>query len=177
MPVIVVGTEKSFAALRPRLFSGSVSTKAAGAVLAAIQEANPHADLKSLEPGTVLEIPEHLPHVVVQGELSLDDTSWRAVQTILNVGEETITTLTSNAKAHAADASAARKQLGKLLSGKELAGAARKDKAIAASLQAAQDAISATDSEAKARADALEQAKTEWTAELATIRATLPVPS
>ena len=36
MPVIIVGSEKNFAALRPRLFSGSVSTKAAGEVSAAI---------------------------------------------------------------------------------------------------------------------------------------------
>jgi hypothetical protein len=177
MPVIVVGTEKNFAALRPRLFSGSVSTKAAGEVLAAIQEANPHADLKSLEPGTVLEIPEHLAHVVVQGELSIDDTSGRAVAAVLDAGEQTIATLTASAEAHDADASAARKQLGKLLAGNELADAAGKDKAIAASLRAAQDAISAADSQAKARADAFEQAKAEWAAELAAIRTALPTPS
>jgi hypothetical protein len=38
--MIVVGSEKNFAALRPRLFGGSVSSKAAGEVSAAIANVN-----------------------------------------------------------------------------------------------------------------------------------------
>src|ERR1700730_3309161 len=50
MPVIVVGTEKNFDALRPRLLSGKVSTAAKREVADAIAAANPHVDPKALAP-------------------------------------------------------------------------------------------------------------------------------
>src|SRR4051794_14948417 len=59
MPIVVVGNEKNFAALRPRLFGGArVSTKTAGSVADAVRKANPHVDLDKLTPGTVLTIPD-----------------------------------------------------------------------------------------------------------------------
>jgi hypothetical protein len=174
MTVIVVGNEKNFAALRPRLFSGSVSSKIAGEVSAAIQEANPHADLKKLAPGTVLTIPDDLPHVSVRGDVSLDDPSKHAVVGIVDVGSATLTHLTGTAESSADDAAAARKQLAKTLAGKRLGDAASADPAIAASLKAAQDTIAAADADAQARAAALARAQAEWSAELASLKATLP---
>lgn len=174
MSVIIVGSEKNFAALRPRLFSGPVSTKAAGAVSDAIQAANPHADLKALQPGTVLNVPDDLEHVAVLGDLSLDDTSKQAVSGFVTVGAATLTQLTSTAQSRASDAAAARKQLATTLAGKQLTDAARKDKTVAASLKAAQDALAAEDAQAKGRADALAQAQAEWGAELKALKATLP---
>ena len=64
MPVIIVGNEKNFTALRSRIFSGRVPTAAAQEVSDAIAAANPHVDLNKLEPGTVLTVPD-LPHVKV----------------------------------------------------------------------------------------------------------------
>jgi hypothetical protein len=174
MTVIVVGTEKNFAALRPRLLSGSVSSKQAGEISAAIAAANPHADLKKLEPGTVLTIPDDLPHVAVKGDLSLDDPSKRVAAGLVTVGTETLTQITDVAQAGDKDAAAARKQLAKTLAGKQLGDAASADPAIAASLKAAQDSLAAADAAAAARADALAQAQSEWNAELAAVKATLP---
>jgi hypothetical protein len=174
MTVIVVGNEKNFAALRPRLFSGSVSSKTAGQVSAAIQQANPHADLKKLQPGTVLTIPDDLPHLTVHGDVSLDDRSKHAIVGIVNVGTETLTQLTNAAESSAGDAAAARKQLAQTLAGQQLGDAAKADPAIAASLKAAQDAIAAADADAQARADALSHAQAEWSAELTALKTTLP---
>jgi hypothetical protein len=174
MPVIIVGAEKNFAALRPRLFGGSISTKAAGEVSAAIQTANPHADLKALQPGTVLVVPDELPHVEVRGDLSLDDNSKQAVAAVVAVGNASLLQLTSSVQSKAAEAADARKQLARTLAGKDIAQAVGKDQALAQSLKAAQDAIAAADAEAKARADALAAAQAEWSAELAALKATLP---
>ena len=174
MSVIIVGAEKNFAALRPRLFSGSVSTKVAGEVSTAIQAANPHADLKALQPGTILSVPDDLPHVAVRGDVSLDDPSKHALAGIVTVGAATLTQLVSTAQTRASDAAAVRKQLATTLGGRELADAVSKDKAVAASLQAAQDALAAADAQANDRADALAQAQAEWGAELKALKATLP---
>jgi hypothetical protein len=172
--VIIVGAEKDFAALRPRLFGRSVSSKAAGEVSAAIQAANPHADLKALQPGTVLVVPDELPHIEVRGDLSLDDSSKQAVAGLVTAGNTVLSHLTSSVQSRAAEAADARKQLAKTLAGKQLADAADKDAALAASLKAAQDAIAAGDAEAQARADALAAAEAEWSAELVALKATLP---
>ena len=175
MSVIVVGAEKNFAALRPRLLTGSVSSKTAGEISAAIQAANPHADLKALAPGTVLTIPDDLPHVSVHGNLSIDNISKTTVTSIVTDGDTTITQLTTSGLAAAQAAATARKALAKSLGGAQLAAAASQDKAVAASIQAAQDALAAADAAAQARQAALTQAQTEWSAELAALKASLPL--
>jgi hypothetical protein len=174
MSVIVVGAEKNFAALRPRLLTGSISTKAAGEISAAIQAANPHADLKALAPGTVLTIPDDLPHVAVRGDLSLDPRSATTVTALVTDGDARISQLTSSGLDAAKAAATARKALVRSLGGAQLTDAASQDKAVAASLQAAQDALAAADAAAAARTAALQQAQTEWSGELAALRATLP---
>jgi hypothetical protein len=174
MPVIVVGAEKNFAALRPRLLTGSISTKTARDISAAIQAANPHADLKALAPGTVLTIPDDLPHVSVRGNLSLDALSKTTVTTLVTDGDARIADLTSSGLDAAKTAATDRKALAKSLGGAELQAAASQDRVVAASLQAAQDALAAADAAAQARADALTQAQSQWSAELAALRATLP---
>jgi hypothetical protein len=174
MSVIVVGTEKNFAALRPRLFSRSVSTKTAGEVSAAIQAANPQADLKALAPGTVLFVPDDLPSVSVRGDLSLEPGARSAAAGVLATGDATLAGLAAAAQSRASDAAASRKQLARTLSGKQVADAAARDKAIGASVKAAQEALAAANANAKARADALAQAQSEWSAELAALKATLP---
>jgi hypothetical protein len=174
MSILIVGSEKNFAALRSRLFTGSVSTKVAGEVLDAIQAANPGADLKALQPGTVLNVPDDLPHVAVLGNLSLDDNSKRAVIGLVTDGDATLTHLASTARSRASDAATERKQLAKTLAGKQLAAAASKDKQVAASLKAARDALAAANAQAAGRADALAQAQAEWGSELAALKATLP---
>lgn len=71
MPVLVVGSEKSFKDLRERLFvGGSVSSAAAKRVRDALIDANPHVDLARLTPGLVLTLPD-MPEIHAAEDLSL----------------------------------------------------------------------------------------------------------
>ena len=111
MPVIVVGTEKNFAALRPRLITGKASTTAVSEISAAIRVANPHANLDRLEPGTILTVPDDLPHVSVHHEVSLDDTTRSAIEGLANAGAAALEELAAAARVRESDGAAERKQL------------------------------------------------------------------
>src|ERR1041384_94885 len=127
MPVIIVGNEKNFTALRSRIFSGRVSTSAAQEVSAAIAEANPHVDLNKLEPGTVLTVPD-LPSVKVAGDLSLDATTKQILAGIAQSGADALDDIVAAARSADRDAAAERKQLTATLSSTELGGAGGGDK-------------------------------------------------
>jgi len=173
MAVIIVGEEKNFAALRPRLFTGSVSTKAVGQVSAAIEAANPDADLGKLVPGTILEIPEGLPHVAVAGDVSVPQTSRQAVATVLDTSVAGIGQLTADAKAQATTQAEERKRLTATFATKAIKAAARQDKTVAVGVKAVQDAFDARSEQEKARQAALAQAEQEWSSELAALRSLL----
>ena len=174
MPVIIVGAEKNFAALRPRVFSGKVSNEAVREVTDAVAAANPHADLKALEPGTVLTIPDH-PRVSTRGDLSLDDSTTKQVlEGISNAGANALEQLTATARKTESTAAAERKRLAKVLEAKELDSAGRKDKALAADLKTAAEGIAAEEDAAKQRTAALDEARTAWNAELKKLKSMLP---
>jgi hypothetical protein len=173
MAVIIVGEEKNFAALRPRLFTGSVSTKAAGQVSTAIEAANPGVDLGKLVPGTVLEIPDGLPHVAVAGDLSIDATSKQAVATALDSGVAGVGQLTAEAQAQATAAAAERKRLTSTFATKAIKTAARQDATVAGRVKAVQDAFGVRAAQEKARQAALAQAEQEWSGELSVLRSLL----
>jgi hypothetical protein len=174
MPVIVVGTEKNFAALRPRLLTGRVSTAAVSEITAAIGAANPDVNLDRLEPGTIITVPDDLPHVSVRGEVSLDETTRSAIEGVVNAGGAALEQLAAAAAASERAGAAERKSLTKSLAAKEVAAAARKDKALGADLEATRQAIADEDAQAKERAAALKQAQADWTAELAALQELAP---
>ncbi len=174
MPVIVVGTEKNFAALKPRLVTGRVSTAAVSEITAAIRAANPRVDLDKLEPGTILTIPEDVPHVEVRGDVSLDDTTRSAIEGLTNAGAAALDELAAAAAASAKEATAERKALAKSLAAKEVDAAGRKDKALGLDVKAAEQAIADEDARAKDRAAALKQAQADWKAELAALKQLVP---
>jgi hypothetical protein len=165
MAIFVVGNEKNFAALRPRLFEGKVSTKAAGEVARAIREANPHADLDKLEPGTVLSVPD-APKVAARGGLSLDETTRNAIVGLTNSGKDTLAALGDAGAAREKETVAERKKVAKSLDAKEVESAARKDKQLAANLKSAREAVEAEDARGKERAATLKKASSEWAAGL-----------
>jgi hypothetical protein len=176
MAVIVVGTEKNFAALRPRLFSGKVSTAAVKETTEALAAANPHVDLEALQPGTILTVPD-LPHVSVKGDVSdvsLDDSTKQLLEGLANAGASALEGLIATARKTESAAAAERKQLGATLSSKELDAAARKDKTLAPELKAAQDAVDLDEKQAKERADALDAARADWNKELKALKGLLP---
>ena len=169
MPVIIVGNEKNFTALRSRIFSGRVPTAAAQEVSDAIAAANPHVDLNKLEPGTVLTVPD-LPHVKVAGDLSLDDTTKQVLEGIAQSSTDALADIVAAAKSADRDAAAERKQLTATLSSTDLGGAAGKNKDVGDDIKAVQKAVADEEKASKDRATALQQASDAWNAELKTLQ-------
>jgi hypothetical protein len=174
MAVIVVGTEKNFAALRPRLITGRVSTQVVSEISAAVRAANPHANLDKLEPGTVLTVPDDLPHVSVEREVSLDDTTREAIEGLTNEGASILDELVAAATAREGEGTAERRALAKALTGKEVEEAARKDKALGADVGAVQQEVEDEEARAKQRVAALKQAQADWKTELTALKALAP---
>ena len=172
MPVIIVGTEKNFTALRSRIFSGRVPTAAAKEVSEAIAAANPHANLDKLEPGTVLTVPD-LPHVKVSGDLSLDDTTKQVLAGIAQAGADALDDIVAAAKGAERDAAAERKQLTAILSSNDMNAAMGRNKDLADDVKAVQKAVADEEKAAKDRTAALQDASTTWSAELKTLQSLL----
>lgn len=166
MPIIVVGTEKNFTALRPLLFEGRASTAVAREAKEAIREANPHADLDKLQPGTVLTIPEGLPGVAAEPAPSVTVGSTDAISALSSRGKLELETLTDAAKIREAATRAERKRLAKSLESTAVAAAAKRDKELAADLSAAREALEQENGRAKERAAELKKAQAEWAAGL-----------
>jgi len=174
MPVIVVGTEKNFAALRSRLFTRSVSSKVAGEVSAALQAANPHADLKTLAPGTVLFVPDDLPHVSVTGDLSLSGGATSGAADVLAAAEAAAEELVTAVKGRVRASAAARKQLTAAISRDQIAAATKRDKAIAAAVDATEEALREAEAADKESAVAVGETQSAWAAELEALKSVLP---
>ena len=173
MPTIVVGSEKNFTALRPVLFEGKVSTAVSRDAKEALREANPHADLDKLQPGTVLTVPESLPGVAAQPAPSLSVGSMEAVGALSSRGKVELDGLSAAAKARETSMRAERKQLAKALESKAVSDAAKRDKELAAGLSAARDRLEQEDALAKERAAELKKAQAEWSAGLDSLAAVL----
>ncbi len=165
MAVIVVGKEKNFAALRPRLFADKVSNKTAGDVAAEIRKSNPHANLDRLTPGTVLTVPDS-PKVRVRGELSLDETTKAAIAGLAGFGKSVLDDLAGTAERRGAEAKAERKRVLKALDGLGGRSARQRDRELAKDLESARNALAEEDDRAQERAATLKKAQAEWTAEL-----------
>jgi hypothetical protein len=170
MSVIIVGSERNFAALRPRLFTGSVSSKVAGRVSAAIEAANPGVDLGRLVPGTVLEIPDDLPHVSVDEPIAFDPGSEQAIVAVLEAGTASLAGLVAAAKAQQDADAAARKPVVAALGSSALRTLRRKDASLGPKIAAAQKALDAADAADKERQGALAQAHEQWLQELTALR-------
>jgi hypothetical protein len=169
MPTIVVGTEKNFTALRPVLFEGRVSTAVVGEAREAIREANPHADLEKLEPGTVLTVPENLPGIAVAPQPVVAVGSTEAVGGLSVHGRVELDALAEAAKARETVTRGERKQVAKAFDSPALAAAMKRDKQLAADVEAARTALAEEDALAKERAAELKKAQAEWAAGLDTM--------
>lgn len=169
MPVLVVGSEKSFAALRARLFAGRVSPAAAKRVAEAIRSANPHADLDALRPGTVLSIPD-LPEVSVGAELSLGETPAGTGADLYALAGAALDEVAARAREVAAERAAERKQVARALQARAVKEAAAEDAALAADVESTRQAVAAAEAEAEAQAIALTRAHKGWSEDLEELR-------
>jgi len=175
MPVIVVGDEKTFAALRPRLFAGArLSQSASKDAAEAIAAANPHVNLDRLEPGTVLTVPDDVPKLSMGARLSFDQPTRSAVAGLAAGGKSTLDAIAASAKELDKQSIADRKNLAKTLDAEELATAARRDKTLRAALAAATEAMTQQEADENDRAAALESARKAWSSELDTLAKLLP---
>ncbi|MEO5577192.1 MAG: hypothetical protein ABIR67_15175 [Gaiellaceae bacterium] len=169
MPVVVVGTEKNFAALRPRLFSGRVSPAVARDVAAAVRAANPDIDLDKLRPGTVLTVPD-VRGVRTRGELSLGETVTQGFAQLAAGAADVLGELVTSAKRLERERAVERKALEEAMAGEELQAAAHRDQTLGADLVAARAAVADEEVQAKERTAALGQAQKEWLAELEALK-------
>jgi hypothetical protein len=171
MPVLVVGNEKNFAALRARLFSGRVPAAAAREIAEAIRVANPHAKLDALRPGTVLTIPD-MPRIALEADLSLGETLARRVEELSDAAD-TLDEVAEAARRRQREDTEERGRLAKSLDRGEIADAAREDPALAAGVEAVRKAVDDDEARAKARAAALKRARGAWKEELDALKAQL----
>jgi hypothetical protein len=169
MPVIVVGAEKNFAALRRRLFAGRVSRAAAQRVAEAIRLANPHVDLDRLQPGTVLTIPD-LPEISAGADLSPADTTAAPVEELREAISPLLEQLAAMAERREREDAAERKRLARSLEAPEVQEAAARDDALARDLEEVRRAVAEEEDRAKARRAAVKQASAEWAAELEALK-------
>jgi hypothetical protein len=169
MPVVVVGTEKTFTALRPRLFEGKVSSRQAADVKAALKEANPHVNLDKLTPGTVLSVPD-APGVHLRPGLSLDEPTKGAVEGAAGVGRLALDELVQTAARGESEARAERKRVLKSLDQAGEAVTRTREPGLAKELEAARRDLEEEDERAKERAATLKRAQVEWAEGLETLQ-------
>jgi ABC-type Na+ efflux pump permease subunit len=173
MAIIVVGKEKNFAALRPRLFAGKVSNKTAGEVASEVREANPHANLDKLTPGTVLTVPDS-PRVRVRGDLSLDETTKNAIIGLANAGKGHLDEIVSTAESREAEEAKERKEVLKALDSIPGGQTGRaRDKALTTDLANARKALAEEDARASERTATVQKAQGEWTEQLEQLKGLL----
>lgn len=170
MPVLVVGTEKNVAALRPRLFAGRMSPSDARAAVEAIRAANPHADLDRLTPGTVLSIPDGV-GARTRGDLLLDQTVEEGLDALAANGRELLDELIEQARAHERESGAEHRAVAKTLRSKELTAAMRKQPGLRKDVAAARKAVDEEEAATKERASELARMRDEWLAELDSLHA------
>ncbi len=165
MPIVVVGNEKNFAALRPRLFSGKASATATAEAAEAVRKANPGVDLDNLAPGTVLVVPE-APNLTVRGDLSLDDTTKNAVANAAELGKKALEGIAEGAAKREAETRVERRHVLKELDSIGRETTRPRELGLAKELETARKAIAEEDERAKERASVLKEARAEWTAGL-----------
>lgn len=169
MPVLIVGEERSFSQLRPRVFEGRVSRAAYRRVGDAVREANPHVDLARLQPGTVLTIPD-LPDVGIREDLSTDEITKRTIEEAVSTFNTAMATTQELSAARAKTDKSARTRVARALEDPAVARAKRTDKQLAADVEMVAAALAADEERAKAGAAAFKKAAATWSAELEKLR-------
>ncbi len=169
MGVLVVGSENNFSELRSRLFDGRVSTAVARRASKALAEANPHVDLSSLVPGTVLTIPD-VPEIPARAELSLDDSVRDGVAGIATALTGTLVALRDEAALLEREARAERERTAEGLGDEAVKRAAAGDQDLAAALDAAARGLEDEEGATEGRRAGLEAAIEEFSGEIEALR-------
>jgi hypothetical protein len=169
MPIVIVGEERSFSQLRPRLFAGSVSRTAYRRVSEAVIAANPHIDMSRLEPGTVLTIPD-LPEVKLRENLSTDEITKRMVEEVHDAFRKSMDTAQEQSAARAKADKADRTKVMAALKDPGVAKARRTDKRLAGDIEVVAAALDEEEERAKEGTAVLKKAVESWSADLDSLR-------
>lgn len=170
MPVVIVGTEKNFTALRGRLFQKRAPAATVRVVEEAIREANPHVDLTKLEPGTVIRVPR-IPGIdfdVGEG-VSLDPATRGIIGEVHREVREVLGTLVADAERRQTEDAAERKRLVRTLEGRDVQASIGRDRELAAQLDAAKVALEEETATSKRELAVLRRTATSWDEELAAL--------
>lgn len=172
MPTLIVGEERNLSELDRRLFQPRVSGDARTRIIETIRESNPHVDLEHLEPGTVLTVPE-APEVRVRDEVGLDELTKQAIAQASELLNQTLEEVVATEKEQRRQAKSDRAALRAALKSNKLHAAARRDKEIAAMIEAAQEQVELEEKQDKERTAVARKAFTQWSKDLEQLRSLL----
>jgi len=143
-------------------------------VTEAIAAANPHADLNALTPGTVLTIPD-LPRVNVAGDISLDDATKAALAQVAEEAGNTLDQLVATSHGVDRDDASERDDLNKAINGTQINAILSRvdDKNLANDMKALKKAVTDEQQASVARAAALTETSSAWSADLKTLQGML----
>lgn len=161
MPVIIVGEERTFSELRPRLLKGRISRDALRRVNDAVRDANPHVDLSRLERGAVLTIPD-MPEIPMRADLSVDDITKRGIQEVATAFADGLKRAEESLKERAQADRSERTKVKRALKTSAVAEAKRKDRKLDSDLDAVAEALVEQDERAKERSAAFKKAARSW---------------
>lgn len=173
MPVLVVGGEKTLAALDRRLFKAGVPADAIARVHQAIRDENPDIDFDHLRPGLVVRL-ARLPELRARADLSLDESMAEAVSAAGRSLESDLKDLAAAAQDRLSDDAEERRELAQQLQSREVQAAASKDDGVMAALRSAEEGIAEEEAADERRRAVVEHAVAEWTGELPTLDRVLP---
>jgi len=169
MAVLVVGSEKNFAAVRGRVTTGTVSGAAAKRIAEAFRKANPGVDLDKLRAGTVLVVPD-LPELTARGDISFDDGVLKAADFALANATEALDGLVETAARQRREAATERRRVAKAMDSGEVRETADRIPGLLADLEAAHAALETDEAADKEHAAALKKAQAQWSEELKAFR-------
>jgi hypothetical protein len=160
MAIVVVGSEKNFAELRPRLFGGGrVASKRAGEVAEAVRKANPHVDLDKLQPGTVLTVPDSA-DVELAAAVDVDKPMRDLAAGIAEHGQTVLAALAGAAEQREGRLREDRAQT--LQAFDQVGQGARREKGLTQAIKEARKAVEEEERRADERSETLKQAQEEW---------------
>jgi hypothetical protein len=169
MAVLVVGSEKSFAAVRARVATGTVSGAAAKRIADAFRKANPGVDLDQLQPGTILVVPD-LPELTPRGNITLDDGVMQAADLALASATEALDGLVETAARQRREAGVERRRVAKAMDAGELREIADRIPGLLEDLEVVRRGLEAGDAADKEHTGALKKAQGQWAEDLQAFR-------
>jgi hypothetical protein len=165
MPILVVGKEKSLAAVATRMLTARASKSAHADAVNALRAANPGIDHDRLQPGTVLVVPE-----VADARVKIEGAHDGSVTDLTEQVKAALAGLADAVDGHTERDSASRERTARAVGAAELKRAAARDPELRTRLAELGRTVKADAKSAAAEADALRATLRDWTAAVEAVR-------